>query len=155
MSEQGEPITAQGLEELKAELAALEGPRMQDLAKKINAARAEGDLSENAEYHALKEEQGLVHSKILRLQERLRSAVVVEASTSSDEVGFGSTVVVTMPNGKDKQFTIVGATEADTANGKLSAESPVAKALLGAKVGQTVQVETPKGAVDYAVKSIA
>ena len=153
MSEQGEPITAKGLEELKAELAELEGPRMQDLARKINSARAEGDLSENAEYHALKEEQGLVHSKILRLQERLRSAVVVEASTSTDEVAFGSTVVVEGPRG-EQTFTIVGATEADARSGKLSAESPVAKALMGAKPGSVVQVQTPKGAQDFKVKSV-
>jgi transcription elongation factor GreA len=147
----GEPITAAGLEALEAELAELEGPRMQDLARKINSARAEGDLSENAEYHALKEEQGLVHSKILRLQERLRNAVVVEAQAAGDVVAFGVPFEVTLPNGQTKLWTIVGATEADIAAGRVSAESPVAKALLGAAVGATVEVAAPRGTQTYAV----
>lgn len=149
----GEPITAEGLEALKAELAELEGPRMQDLARKINAARAEGDLSENAEYHALKEEQGLVHSKILRLQERLRNAVVVEAA-AGDVVSFGVPFEVTLPNGQTKVWTIVGATEADVSAGKVSAESPVAKALLGTAAGSTVEVAAPRGTQAYAVVRI-
>ena len=91
----GEPITAAGLAALDAELAELEGPVRAQLAKKIKAARAEGDLSENAEYKALKEEQAHLETKILRLNERRRNAVVVEADADSSVVGFGSTVRVT------------------------------------------------------------
>jgi transcription elongation factor GreA len=128
---------------------------MQDLARKISAARAEGDLSENAEYHALKDEQGHVHSKILRLQERLRNAVVVEAPAATDEVAFGGSVEVTDEStGKRVRWTLVGATEADVKTGKLSAESPVARALLGRKPGEAVQVQTPGGARTYRIEAV-
>ncbi len=139
-------ITAEGLAQLKSQLEELEGPVRAELAKKIKAAREEGDLSENAEYHALKEEQGHLETKIQRLQERLRSAVVVEADHDADAVGFGSVVRVTdLENEREQTFTLVGPTEADLKSGKLSAESPVAKALMGAKAGDVVQVETPRG----------
>ncbi len=156
MSDQidGEPITAEGLQALKDELADLEGPRMQDLAKLINAARMEGDLSENAEYHALKDEQGLVQTKILRLKERLRNAVVVEVKAAGDVVTFGVPVTVKDEGGRSVTWTIVGPTEADIKSGKLSAESPVAQALLNTKVGQTVAVKTPKGDRPYTVESV-
>lgn len=148
-------ITAEGLAQLKTQLAELEGPVRAELAKKIKAAREEGDLSENAEYHALKEEQGHLETKIQRLQERLRSAVVVEANHDADVVGFGSVVRVTdLENEREQTFTLVGPTEADLKSGKLSAESPVAKALMGAKAGDVVQVETPRGARRWRVDGL-
>ena len=141
-----EAITAAGLENLKAEIAQLEGPTRAALAVKIKAAREEGDLSENAEYHALKEEQGHLETKILRLTERLRNAVVVEQSDDATVVTFGSTVRVTdLESGREQKFTLVGPTEADLKNGKLSSESPVARALMGAAPGDVVKVETPRG----------
>lgn len=151
----GEPITAAGLAALDAELAELEGPVRAQLAKKIKAARAEGDLSENAEYKALKEEQAHLETKILRLNERRRNAVVVEADADSSVVGFGSTVRVTdLAGGKEHVFTLVGPTEADMKQGKLSAETPVAKALMGAAPGEVVKVETPGGAREWRVEAI-
>ena len=151
----GEAITAEGLENLKAEIAELEGPTRARLAVKIKAAREEGDLSENAEYHALKEEQGHLETKILRLTERLRNAVVVEHSGDATVVSFGSTVRVTdLESGREQQFTLVGPTEADLKSGKLSAESPVARALMGAGPGDVVKVETPRGDREWRVDGL-
>mgnify|MGYP001395992162 FL=1 len=151
----GEAITADGLAALKAEIAQLEGPVRAELAKKIKAAREEGDLSENAEYHALKEEQGHLETKILRLTERLRNAVVVEAAADTGVVTFGSTVRVTdVEAGKEQTFTLVGPTEADLKAGKLSSESPVARALMGAAPGEIVEVESPRGARKWRVDAI-
>jgi transcription elongation factor GreA len=151
----GEAITADGLASLKADIAELEGPVRASLAKKIKAAREEGDLSENAEYHALKEEQGHLETKILRLTERLRNAVVVEASDDAGIVTFGSTVRVTdIEGGREQTFTLVGPTEANLKAGKLSAESPVARALMGAAPGDVVEVESPRGARKWRVDAI-
>jgi transcription elongation factor GreA len=145
MSE-GEPITAEGLEALKAELARLEGDARRDIAKRILVARELGDLSENAEYHIAKEDQAHLETKILRLVERLRNARVVEAPTSNDVVVFGSTVTVAdQESGREATWTLVGPTEADIGAGKLSSESPVAKALMGRRPGDEVEVHTPRG----------
>ncbi|WP_372791081.1 transcription elongation factor GreA [Paraconexibacter sp.] len=142
----GEAITAEGLEALKAELHELETTARQEIAKRISFARDMGDLKENAEYHIAKEDQGHLETKILRLQDRLRNAVVVEPTGGGDVVGFGSTVKVRdETTEREATYQIVGPTEADAAAGKLSAESPVAEALVGAKVGETVRVETPRG----------
>ena len=150
-----EAITAEGLASLKAEIAELEGPVRAALAKKIKAAREEGDLSENAEYHALKEEQGHLETKILRLTERLRNAVVVEATSDVSVVAFGSTVRVTdIDGGREQTFTLVGPTEADLSSGKLSAESPVARALMGAAPGDVVKVQSPRGVHKWRVDAI-
>lgn len=140
-----ESITAEGLAALKAELAELEGPARSEMARRIGAARDEGDLKENAEYHQAKEDQGLLETKILRLQERLRRAQVVEAPVDGSKIAFGHTVTVTDAAGKERTFTIVGPTEADLKTGKLSSESPVAQALMGRKQGDVVKVNTPRG----------
>ncbi len=153
--EETEAITAQGLEELKAELHQLETVGRREMAAVILAAREEGDLKENTEYHQAKEAQGLMETKILRLQERLRRAQVVEADGSADVVVFGSTVTVTdLTSGREQTYRLVGPTEASLAEGKLSSESPVARALMGAKPGQTVKVETPKGAREMRVEKL-
>jgi transcription elongation factor GreA len=145
MSE-GEPITAEGLEALKAELARLEGDGRRDIARRIQVARELGDLSENAEYHIAKEDQAHLETKIKRLVERLRNARVAEAPVNSDVVAFGSTVTVAdEESGKESTWTLVGPTEANVAAGKLSAESPVAKALMGRRPGDEVEVHTPRG----------
>ena len=142
-----EAITAQGLADLRAELARLEGPVRREMAARIQAARELGDLKENAEYHIAKEDQALLETRIKRLTERLRDAVVVEADEDGDAVGFGTTVhVVDEASGRPATYTLVGPTEADLATGRLSAESPVARALMGARPGDVVEVETPRGA---------
>lgn len=143
----GEPITQEGLDELKAELAELEGPARKAMAARIKVAREEGDLKENAEYHVAKEDQAHLETKIKRLQERQRNAVVVEVSSiDSDSFTFGRTAEV-LDEGKAETnvWTLVGSTEANLAEGRLSAESPIGRALMDARVGSTVTVETPKG----------
>jgi transcription elongation factor GreA len=134
----GEPITQAGIEDLKAELAELEGPARQKMAERIRVAREEGDLKENAEYHVAKEDQAHMETRIKRLQERLRNAVVVEASDGdSDSFAFGrSAEVLDESKGETNVWTLVGSTEA---------ESPIGRTLMNAKVGATVAVETPKG----------
>ena len=141
-----EPITAQGLEDLKAEIAMLEGDERRRVAERILRARELGDLSENAEYHAAKEDQAHLETRILRLLSRLRSARVVDVPEGGDVVAFGSKVTfVDEATGNEQTFTLVGTTEQDLKTGKLSAESPMARALIGAKVGDVVAVDTPGG----------
>jgi len=145
--QQGEPITQEGLDELKAELVELEGPARKAMAARIKVAREEGDLKENAEYHVAKEDQAHLETRIKRLQERQRNAVVVEVSSiDSDTFTFGRTAeVLDESKGETVAWTLVGSTEANLAEGRLSAESPIGRALMDAKVGSTVKVETPKG----------
>jgi transcription elongation factor GreA len=149
----GEPITAAGIEDLKAELAQLEGPARQEMAARIKVAREEGDLKENAEYHVAKEDQAHLETRIKRLQERLHNAVVVEVDASvADAFAFGLTAEVSDEgSGKNNTWTLVGSTEANLAEGRLSAESPIGKALMDTKVGATVQVETPRGTKAFKV----
>ena len=152
----GEAITAEGLEALKEELAQLEGEGRQAIARRISAAREHGDLKENAEYHAAKEDQAHLETKISRLAERLRRAQVVEApSDDADMVHFGSTVhVVDEGSGRESTFTIVGPTEADVRTGRLSAESPMALALMGARPGDVVEVEAPRGTLRWRIERL-
>ena len=148
----GEPITAAGIEELKGELAELEGPARQRMAARIKAARDEGDLKENAEYHVAKEDQAHLETRIKRLQERLHNAVVVEVDGDSDNFAFGRTAEVRDESkGETNVWTLVGSTEANLAEGRLSAESPIGRALMDARVGATVAVETPKGERSFKV----
>lgn len=150
----GEPITAAGIEELKAELAELEGPRRIEMADRIRVARELGDLKENADYHTAKDDQSLMETRIKRLQSRLRMAVVVEADDSGDgrTFAFGKTAeVLDEGKGETVTWTLVGSTEASLADGKLSAESPIGQALMDAEVGSTVDVETPRGTKSFKV----
>jgi transcription elongation factor GreA len=150
-----EPITAAGIETLRAELEELEGPRRREMAKRIKAARELGDLKENAEYHIAKDDQAHLETRIKRLRERLGSAVVVEADTSASVFAFGRTAEVRdMESGRVNTWTLVGATEADLKQGKLSAESPVGRALQDAPVGAEVEFETPGGAKTYRVEEL-
>jgi transcription elongation factor GreA len=148
-----EPITAAGIEELKAELEHLEGPARQEMARRIKVAREEGDLKENAEYHVAKEDQAHMETRIKRLQERLHNAVVVEVDASAGDVfAFGRTAeVLDESKGETNAWTLVGSTEANLAEGRLSAESPIGRALMDAKVGATVEVETPRGSRAFKV----
>jgi transcription elongation factor GreA len=143
---EGEPITEQGLVELKAELGELETTARREIAQRILTARGHGDLSENGEYHAAKEDQALLETRILRLRRRLRNAVVVDVQTGGKVLSFARAAEIRDEDtGELHTWTIVGPGEADRAQGKLSADSPVAKALLDRTVGETVEVPTPKG----------
>jgi transcription elongation factor GreA len=143
---EGEPITPQGLAAVKAERFELETQGRREIARRILAARELGDLKENAEYHAAKEDQAHMETRIQRRQRRLRSAVVVDESGQGDVVTFGHTAeVLDEGTGITHNWNIVGSTEADLSAGLLSAESPVAKVLLGRSAGESVEVSTPKG----------
>jgi transcription elongation factor GreA len=142
----GYAITQEGLDALRAELEQLETVARREIAERIRIAREWGDLKENAEYHAAKEEQAHLETRILKLTERERNAVVVEAASDASVVAFGSTVEVRdEKTGKTATYTLVGAAEASARDGKLSIESPVARALIGASAGEDVQVHTPTG----------
>jgi transcription elongation factor GreA len=156
MEASGESITPEGLEDLRAELEQLEGPARSEMAERIKAARELGDLKENADYHIAKEDQGHLETKIKRLRMRLRDAVVVEADEGAgDEFAFGrSAEVLDVESGKTHVWTLVGPTEADVASGKLSAESPVGRALRDTQVGGEVVVETPRGNKAYKVQKL-
>src|SRR5882757_2836001 len=152
----GEPITAAGIEELKAELAELEGPRRIEMAERIRVARELGDLKENADYHTAKDDQSLMETRIKRLQSRLRMAVVVEATDGDDDAfSFGRTAeVLDESKGEVVTWTLVGSTEANLSEGKLSAESPIGQALMDSAIGATVQVETPRGTKTFKVQKL-
>jgi transcription elongation factor GreA len=152
----GEAITAEGLQALKEELERLEGEGRRAIAARISAAREHGDLKENAEYHAAKEDQAHLETRISRLAERLRNARVVEApGDGANIVGFGSTVhVVDEDSGRGSTFTVVGPTEADVRSGRLSAESPMAQALIGAAPGDVVEVDAPRGPKRWRVERL-
>jgi transcription elongation factor GreA len=154
-SDPGESITPAGLEALKAELNELETTGRRAMGERLLAARSLGDLKENAEYHIAKEDQAHLETKIKRLRARLRDAVVVEADANAVGFAFGRTAeVLDDETGTVHTWTIVGATEADPGAGRLSAESPVAKALLGAKPGETVEVETLRGVRKYRIEKL-
>ncbi len=142
----GEAITPEGLEAVKAELGQLETVGRREIAKRILTAREHGDLSENAEYHAAKEDQAHLETRIKRLRGRLLNAVVVERNTEDVVLSFGRTAeIVDEGTGEVHTWTVVGAAETDRAAGKISDQSPVAKALLGHAPGEVVEVETPRG----------
>ena len=138
-------LTPEGLEKLQAELDELSGNRRRQVADRIKEAREFGDIAENAEYDDAKNEQAMLEQRIMQLQDRLRSAQVVDAkSVSTEAVGVGSIVNVKDEKGGSLKFTIVGSAEAQPPD-KLSNESPVGKALMGRKRGEEVSVTLPNG----------
>ena len=140
------PMSQQGLAELEAELERLKTVDRPRIADEIRTARGFGDLKENAEYHEAKRAQGHLETRIARLSDQLRGAVVVEITRDASVVTFGSRVAVRdETSGREATYTIVGPTEANASSGALSSSSPVARALLGAHPGDTVTVVAPKG----------
>jgi transcription elongation factor GreA len=140
-------LTQEGLANLKAELDRLATTRRREVADRIKEAREFGDISENAEYDDAKNEQAMLEARIAQLEDKLRSASVIDSSElGTDEVRVGSTVhVKDEKTGKSVKYTIVGSAEADPSENKLSNESPVGKALLGHKRNETVEVAVPRG----------
>jgi len=149
-------ITAEGLEQLKGELASLEGEGRREIAERIKTAREWGDLKENSEYHDAKNDQAHLETKIAKLRERISTAEVVEATEATDgAVGFGSTVVVRDEAGKERSWQIVSSHDASPSEGRLSADSPVARALLGRRAGERASVVLPKGESVLIVVSVS
>ena len=140
-------VTPQGLKELKAKLEELQTDRRREVAARIKEAREFGDIAENSEYDDAKNEQAMLEKQIADLEEKLRNAKVIDKkSINTDAVGVGSTVhVKDQKTEKSTKYTIVGPTEADPADHKLSNESPIGKALLGHKRGEIVSVPVPRG----------
>ena len=148
------PMLAEGYEKLTADLQVLrqERPKIVDA---IEEARAHGDLSENAEYHAAKERQGQVEAQIAEIEDRVSRAQIIDpASLSGDKVVFGATVTVLDDNEKKQRYQIVGMTEADARQGRISYDSPLGRALIGKQVGEEVEVTVPSGDRFYQVKKI-
>ncbi|HEX2409712.1 MAG TPA: transcription elongation factor GreA [Solirubrobacteraceae bacterium] len=142
----GVVMTEQDRRALQAELQELESAGRAEIAERIKTAREWGDLKENAEYHDAKNSQALLETKILRLRDRLLRAEVVEAQPGSTVARFGSRVtLLDTGSGRELGYTLVSAVDADAAEGRLSVESPVGKALLGTSAGQTVEIATPRG----------
>ncbi len=155
MSDPSNLMTAAGLDTLHEELAALEGDGRREIAARIKTAREWGDLKENSEYHDAKNEQAHLETKIARLREKIAAAVVVEEAPVADGVvGFGSTVVVREEDGAERTWRIVSSHDANPAEGRLSAESPVALALLGLGAGEQASVSLPRGKRTLTVLSV-
>ena len=149
-------LTYEGLKKLEDELENLKVVRRKEVSQKIKEAREQGDLSENAEYDAAKDEQRDIEARIEELEKILKNAeVVVEEEADLDKVSIGCSVkILDCEFDEELEYKIVGSTEANSLKGKISNESPVGKALLGKQVGDTVTVETPEGEFSYKVLSI-
>lgn len=146
-------LTAEGLEKIKKELRDGKTIRRKELAERLQAAKELGDLSENADYQQAKEDSAWLEGRIQELEDIISRAVIADAPKSGI-VSIGSTATVAVGT-QTRVFTIVGATEADPAHGKISADSPIGAALLGCKEGEDVLINTPAGAVRYKIIKIA
>ncbi len=153
MTQQPIYLTPEGEKKLKAELAELTGPRREELSQRLRSAIQMGDLSENADYHKAKEDQGFLEGRIQEIEAILRMAVIIEKS-NSDVVTVGSLVTVQEENFSPETYSLVGAKEADPRNGKISNESPIGRALMDHKVGDVVVAETPGGQIKFKILKI-
>ena len=145
-------MTAAGKAELEAELEQLRTEGRIDIAEKLKVARSYGDLSENSEYDEAKSEQAKIEARIQELEYQLENAVIID-SVAGDHVSMGSKVTV-VRDGKEFVYEIVGFSQSDPSNGKISDESPVGKALMGASIGEKVTVDAPIGTLEFEIKSI-
>src|SRR5215467_10011206 len=145
MSIQRTPMTRPGFERLREELDRLKYVDRPAIVKAIAEARAHGDLSENAEYHAAREKQGFIEARINELEGKVGGAEVIDPPTSGDRVTFGSTVLLEDEAGKEYRYQIVGSDESEPAKGRISILSPLARALIGKSVGANVTAQLPGG----------
>jgi transcription elongation factor GreA len=150
------PMTREGYNRIKAEAERLERVEMPAIAEKIAAARAEGDLSENAEYHAQREAQGMLQAKINLLKTKLARAQIIDPATlPRDQVCFGSTVVVKdVDFGDEEEYTLVGAGDEDYDKGRILITSPLGQGLLGKRIGEKAEIPAPKGSYELEVMAI-
>ena len=148
------PMLAEGYERLTADLKALREERPR-IVEAIEEARAHGDLSENAEYHAAKERQGQIEAQIAELEDKVSRAQIIDPTTlSGDKIIFGATVTLLDEDDKPVRYQIVGQTEADAKKGRISYNSPLARALIGKQVGDEIEVTVPSGEKFYVVEKI-
>ena len=150
------PITNQGFEQIEIELKNLKSIERPSIIKSIAEAREHGDLSENAEYHAAKEKQSFIEGRIADLESKISRAEVINTKKlKGNKIIFGATVTLgDMDSKKNIIYQIVGTEEADVENGKISISSPLAKALLGKKIDDTVEVYSPGGSREYEIEDI-
>ena len=147
-------LSKEGFEKLRAELEEMTNVRRPEIADRIHDAKEHGDLSENAEYEDAKNEQAFVEGRIQTLEALIKNAVLIDENHSTDHVQIGSTVKVASDDGEES-FTIVGSTEAKPTEGRISNESPVGRALLGRKKGETITVQVPAGDIAYTIVAIS
>jgi len=150
----GNYLTQEGEAKLKAELADLKGPKREELAARLHSAIQMGDLSENADYHKAKEDQGFLEGRIQELEAILRNTVIIEESTSKDVISIGSHVTIQEEGFDPETYHLVGPTEADPRKGRISHESPIGSALMGKKVGDTAEAEPPGGKITFKILKI-
>ncbi|WP_309089752.1 transcription elongation factor GreA [Domibacillus sp.] len=150
------PMTREGKEKLEQELEHLKTVKRKEVVERIKIARSFGDLSENSEYDSAKEEQAFVEGRIGTIETMIRNAKIIEDSEmKADEVSLGRTVTfIELPDGEEESYTIVGSAEADPFEGKISNDSPIAKSMIGKRVGDKVIVQTPAGEMNVKIVSI-
>jgi len=147
-------LSREGLDKLREELEVMVSVRRSEVAARIQEAKAHGDITENAEYEDAKNEQAFVEGRIQSLQALIKNAIIIDENHSTDHVAIGSTVVIESPDGKEK-YTIVGSAEAAPRDGRISNESPLGRALLGRRKGETVKVAAPAGEMDFKIVGIS
>ncbi len=155
MEEKKNYLTAEGLEKIQAELDDLKHNKRKEIAQRISDAKELGDLSENAEYHEAKDEQGFAETRILELEQMLRNAELITHTKNTSVVQIGSTITIESKKSGEMTVTIVGSSEADPSEKKISNESPLGDALLGKSLGDVVTVKTPAGEMQYSIKKIS
>ena len=147
-------LTPEGEAKLKAELEELKGPRREEISVRLRSAIQMGDLSENADYHKAKEDQGFLEGRIQELESILRNAIFIEENANKEVVAIGSRVTIQEEAFPPETYHVVGPTEADPPNGRISHESPIGQSLLGKKVGDTVEAEAPGGTIKFNILKI-
>ncbi len=148
-------LTIEGAQRLNDELERLKGPEREEIARRLRSAIQMGDLSENADYHKAKEDQGFLEGRISELEYLLKNAVVVDRKNNSgDVVDIGVKVTIQEPGEEPETYDLVGAKEADPRNGRISNESPIGRVLLGHRVGDSVTAETPTGSIIFKILKI-
>lgn len=150
-------LTEEGLEKLKQELELLRTQKRHEVAERLKEAIAQGDLSENSEYDAAKEEQAFIESRIIQLENMIRNAKIISPdNVDKNKVHVGSKVTIQeIPDGDKETYTIVGSAESDPSENKISNESPIGAELIGKKVGETIHVQVPSGAIQFKIVEIS
>ncbi|WP_025028614.1 transcription elongation factor GreA [Caldalkalibacillus mannanilyticus] len=156
MSEKETLVTEEGLRKLQDELDYLITQKRKEVVERIKIARGYGDLSENSEYHAAKDEQAFVETRINQIEAMLRGVKIIDVNEQAKNgVSVGKTVVIQeLPDGEEEEYTIVGTTESDPLNGKISNDSPLAQGLMGKEIGDQVSIQTPGGEMKVKVVDI-
>ena len=147
-------LTPEGEAKLRAELRELKGPKREELAGRLRAAIQMGDLSENADYHKAKEDQGFLEGRIQEIEFILRNAVIIEKNANQGFVAIGCLVTIQEKGNPPETYHVVGVKEADPRNGKISNESPIGRAIMDHKVGDVVEAETPGGKIKFKILKI-